>query len=101
MRHALNNILRKEGKLGEAETLSSEIQAMQKSGGPSLPDLGRQVEIIARRGKWKEALAEATKMIALGPKEHLNYHTVAPLQVQVRDLDGYRKTCRQAVAQFR
>jgi hypothetical protein len=23
------------------------------------------------------------------------------LQVQVRDLDGYRKTCRQAVAQFR
>ncbi len=104
----LNKVLRKEGKLGEAETLALEIQAMQKKlwdkeppGVTSLPNLSRQMEDFARRGEWKEALADATKMVARWPSKQFNYHALAPLQVQVGDLDGYWKTCRQAVAQFR
>jgi eukaryotic-like serine/threonine-protein kinase len=104
----LDHVLRQEGKLGEAETLSAELLAMQKKlwdeshrGVMTPPDLARRLDVYGQQGRWRDALADAAKLVELEPAEHLNYHFLAPLQAQVGDLDGYRKTCQRAVAQFR
>ncbi|MCX6924054.1 MAG: hypothetical protein NT154_12720, partial [Verrucomicrobia bacterium] len=87
--NSLKDTLKQEGKPSEAETLSAEVQAT------------RPVNVYGRQGRWREALAAAATLVELEPGEHLNYHYLAPLQAQVGDLAGYRKTCQRAVAHFR
>ena len=84
----LIEVLQKEGKSDEAVGLSAELPAASR------------VHAFGRQGRWREALTEATKLVELEPGEHVNYHTLAALQIQVGDLEGYRRICRRALAQF-
>lgn len=59
-----------------------------------------RTESFARRGRWKEAVQDATLLLEREPHEHLNYHTVAPLLVQAGDIDAYRDLCQKILAQF-
>jgi eukaryotic-like serine/threonine-protein kinase len=102
---ALNNlldVLLAQHKDVEAEQLLGDWVQAAPEGQPQKADVLRtRLTFFARRGRWKEAVADATKLVGLELGEHWNYHLLAPLQAQAGDLDGYRKTCQQVVARFR
>jgi len=76
---------------------------------PTRPDAtGRQTaEVIATRGnffagigRWQEAAADFTKLIEFHPNDPENYHFLAPLLVQIGDIERYRGLCAQIRARF-
>jgi hypothetical protein len=52
------------------------------------------------RELWKSAVANFTMLVELNPDEHLNYHALAPLFIQVGDTNAYRRICRQEKDKF-
>jgi WD40 repeat protein/serine/threonine protein kinase len=73
---------------------------------PDIPQ-DRQAELSlsngvaqARAGKWKQAIAEFSKLVKLEPDNPTNYHSLAALLVQDGDLDAYRRHCAQVLARF-
>src|SRR5262249_26473016 len=54
----------------------------------------------ARRGRWADAAADYATALELDPKNHLTWHDAAPLLLEVGDIDGYRRVCREMLARF-
>jgi len=54
-----------------------------------------RAEILARCGRWTKAQADAEKLHDLLPERFGFYHTLAPLMVANKDLEGYQR-CRVA-----
>jgi serine/threonine protein kinase/tetratricopeptide (TPR) repeat protein len=57
-------------------------------------------EDLAKRGRWSEALAAASKFVELRPDDHSGYHVVAPLLVQMGDRTAYEELCTKITARF-
>jgi WD40 repeat protein/tRNA A-37 threonylcarbamoyl transferase component Bud32 len=66
----------------------------------SSPPVRQQVENLARRGCWKEALTTVAKVADKQSADHMLYHTLAPLLTADGDLEGYRRVCQRILAQF-
>ena len=99
--HVLERIaglFEKQGKLDEAETAYREALEVQPD---SASLLRGHIELLARRGRWKEAATNAAQLVQLEPANHSNYHYLAPLLAQADDVDGYRACCQRIVLQFR
>src|SRR5215471_2756641 len=47
--------------------------------------------IHAARKEWQAAITNFSKEVQVSPTNHLAYHFLAPLLVQVEDLDGYAR----------
>ena len=70
-----------------------------------LPQVSRgdaaDLDLLARRARWPEAVAVATRVLQAEPTNHVHYHRLAPLLVQVGDVEGYRNHCALEIARFR
>lgn len=89
------------GRSEEAETLFSEILTPTYRSGPKcVPVLKVRAEFYARAGRWREAAADAVRMIELQPEEHEHYHTLAPLLVAEGRDEDYRKLCAEIIRRF-
>ncbi|HWY74340.1 MAG TPA: serine/threonine protein kinase, partial [Verrucomicrobiae bacterium] len=53
-------------------------------------------DIHARHGEWRMAITNFAMGMKLVPSDHFAYHYLAPLLVQIGDLDGYRQ-CRETI----
>jgi tetratricopeptide (TPR) repeat protein/thiol-disulfide isomerase/thioredoxin len=97
----LAGLLLREHKSDDAEklfaaTLTPAI-ASQKESAALLRDRGN---MLAARGRWKEAAADFTKVIALTPDNHFDYFLLAALLVQCGDQDDYQRLCASMLARF-
>jgi Flp pilus assembly protein TadD len=54
----------------------------------------------APRAQWKEAAVAMAKLTELDPSDHLNWFNQAPILVEIGDLDGYRRVCREMLERF-
>jgi tetratricopeptide (TPR) repeat protein len=59
-----------------------------------------RAEFFARRGRWKQAVADLEKLIEIEPASSGHYHMLAPLILATGDVESYRELCRNIVAQF-
>jgi serine/threonine protein kinase/Flp pilus assembly protein TadD len=57
-------------------------------------------EVHARRGQWNEAVTNFELVVKYAPDDHLGYMYLAPLLLQVGDLDGYKALRAQILKQF-
>ena len=57
-------------------------------------------EYSARHGRWSEALAAASKLLALRPNNPGGYHLAAPLLVQTQDRSAYEGLCAGITRRF-
>ncbi|MBL9171893.1 MAG: protein kinase [Verrucomicrobiales bacterium] len=61
---------------------------------------GVNIDLLGSRARWSEALAVVGRALQAEPTNHVHYHRLAPLLVQVGDLEGYRKNCALEVERF-
>ena len=52
--------------------------------------------VHARRGQWREALTNWELVVQYAPDDHIGYQYLAPLLLQLNDVDGY-KACRAQI----
>jgi serine/threonine protein kinase len=56
--------------------------------------LNMRLDLMARRGRWAQALPDAYLLIQIQPDEHFNYHKLAGLLVMNKNYVEYRKLCQ-------
>ena len=97
----LVRVLTAEKKFPEAEQLLDKILTptfiMQES---SANLLFQRVNVMARRGQWQKAAADASRALENQPTDHYRYHTLAALRAITRDRIAYEQVCRRLVAKF-
>ena len=54
----------------------------------------------ARRGEWLESLTNWNYVVQFAPADHIGYQYLAPLLVQMNNLDGYKNFREQILRQF-
>jgi len=97
----LAGVLLREGEEAAAEQLFKElITPALETRAEGAPFLRARVNFLARRGRWKEAAADAAKAQLLKPQDKSSNHTVILLRVANGDMEGYRQACQQALARF-
>jgi tetratricopeptide (TPR) repeat protein len=60
----------------------------------------RRGALRARTGQWQLAAEDYTRVIQLAPNAHDGWHELAAVLLQLRDLDGYRRVCREMLRRF-
>jgi tetratricopeptide (TPR) repeat protein len=53
-----------------------------------------------RRGQWPQAGADLAKAIDLDPSDHQAWFQSAAVRLQLGDVEGYRRACRQMLTRF-
>ena len=97
----LSDVLLREGKDAEAYQLFKElITPALETHAEVAPFLRARLNFFARRGRWKEAAADAEKAQRLEPQNKSIDQTIILLQVANGDMEGYRQACQQALARF-
>jgi serine/threonine protein kinase/tetratricopeptide (TPR) repeat protein len=91
----------REGKYDQAEQVFSNHLTPDFVKKPeSAPLLKARADFLARRGRWKEAAADFSKLIESDPTDHWLHHSLAPLLAESGDLEGYCRHCAQVLAIF-
>jgi serine/threonine-protein kinase len=54
----------------------------------------------APRGQWKQAVAALARLVELTPEDHFGWYQLAPLQLELGDMEGYRRVCREMLKRF-
>ncbi|MGA2175719.1 MAG: redoxin family protein [Verrucomicrobiota bacterium] len=97
----LADVLAGEKKTDDAEKLFGTILTPEVVSQTSSADLLRaRGQFLARRGRWKDAAADFSRVIALTPDEHLDYLRLATLLVQCNDQDAYQRLCANILTRF-
>jgi WD40 repeat protein/tetratricopeptide (TPR) repeat protein len=65
-----------------------------------VPLLEKRAHLYARRGQWKEAAEDFSRVIELDPSEHWHWYRLAPLLVETGQLERYRRHCREMRERF-
>src|SRR5439155_24236304 len=52
------------------------------------------------RGEWPAAISNYTTVIQLMPTNHQAHHYAAPMLLQTRDVEGYRRHCQRMLQLF-
>jgi tetratricopeptide (TPR) repeat protein len=97
LKYTQAGMLLSQGRYAEAETLINAITNHVASGAVFFTAFGL---VHASQGQWQAAIFNYTKAVNLIPSEHAAYHSLAPLLVQVGDLDEYRRHCERTLRQF-
>jgi tRNA A-37 threonylcarbamoyl transferase component Bud32/tetratricopeptide (TPR) repeat protein len=95
-RYADAGRLLSERQFEKAEQLVNETP-VRPEGAVLFDSFGR---IHAGGREWRRAIANFTREMQLAPSNHLAYHYLAPLLVQVRDLEGYERLRATILRQF-
>jgi tetratricopeptide (TPR) repeat protein len=97
----LVDMLMRQKKFYEAEALLNEFLSPAVIDQPqSLSPLLVRTEFFARRGRWIEAAADASRAVDSQPDEHGYYHMLAPLLIATKDLNRYQELCREMITRF-
>lgn len=101
------------GKFGEADTLMRQIplpglkEHLRAFGGfGSLRALGLLGDWHGQHERWQAAFSHFTILNELFPEDNAEdypamiHHSLAPLLVQLGDIEGYRQHCQRAAVQF-
>jgi len=97
----LVDVLLRERRFDDAEGLFREVLTPGFVAQPQAVALLRaRGAFLARRGRWKDAAADFSRVIEFDPADHRDHHWLAPLLVQGGDREAYRRHCAQALACF-
>jgi tetratricopeptide (TPR) repeat protein len=97
----LVRVLNNQGKFGEEEQLLNQVLTPAFVIQPASASLlVHRVNLNGRRGRWREAAADAALALENQPAEHYRYHTLAGLLVVTRDFPGYKDVCQRLVTAF-
>jgi tetratricopeptide (TPR) repeat protein len=55
---------------------------------------------FGRRGQWQQAATATARVIELDPSDHFGWYLHATLRLQLGDLEGYRRACREMLTRF-
>jgi serine/threonine protein kinase/tetratricopeptide (TPR) repeat protein len=55
---------------------------------------------FAHRGRWKEAADASVEVLQRDPDDVENWFMDAPLRLQIGDVNGYRRDCREMLTRF-
>jgi len=55
---------------------------------------------FAKQGKWKEAADACAEVLKRDPEDAEHWFMDAPLRLQLGDVDGYRRDCKEMVLRF-
>jgi serine/threonine protein kinase/tetratricopeptide (TPR) repeat protein len=95
------SVLMAENKSSDALALITNIATPAFLAKPSSAGvIIQKVNIMARRGQWREAARAATLALEKQPDEHYRYHTLIPLLVMADDRAGYEETCKRMISKF-
>jgi serine/threonine protein kinase/tetratricopeptide (TPR) repeat protein len=86
--------------LGESGAAEVQLTAGVERQPEDAEVIRRRGLLRARRGKWEEAAADFTRVIDLDPRNHMDYHSLAPLLVAAGEIEKYHTLRRQIVARF-
>jgi serine/threonine protein kinase len=88
-------------KFAEAEQLLNETLTPACLAQPSSGDLlAVRSDLMARRGQWQKAAADAALVPKYLPNDHYRYHTLAALLVINHERVEYEKLCRKILPMF-
>jgi len=97
----LVRVLGNQKNFGEAEDLLNQVLTpaflMQEA---SANLLAQRVNLNGRRGRWREAAADAALALENQPTDHYRYHTLAGLLAVTGDQPGYQDLCQRLVRKF-
>jgi serine/threonine protein kinase len=97
----LARVLMAQKKFAETEQLLTETLTPEFLAEPGCVKLLlERVDLAGRRGRWREAAADAALVLKYMPDDHYRYHTLAPLLVRLQDAAGYQQLCRTIRAKF-
>jgi serine/threonine protein kinase/Tfp pilus assembly protein PilF len=100
-RSMLIAVLQEQGKLAEADQMVSEIlKSDAHSASDRIAALRTRVDLLGRRGQWKEAAADLSQLLDLDPSGVHDHLQLAALLVETGDLAAYRAHCRKMLARF-
>lgn len=100
---ALRRHKEQESKLNpfEAQELNNtRTEAISELLGAPPAEVFAKANQLARAGTWREAAAEYARALEIYPDEHWNWFVSAGLWVETKDLDGYRRHCRNMLDRF-
>jgi len=97
----LVRVLTNQKKFAEAENLINKVLTPAfVTQPPSASLLVQRVNIMGRRGQWREAAADAALALENQPTEHYRYHTLAGLLAVTQDRPAYEELCKRLVTKF-
>src|SRR5262249_26525995 len=53
-----------------------------------------------RRGEWQKAKNAVAKAIEMDPADHMAWYDASVLHLQLGDVDGYRRVCREMLTRY-
>ncbi len=100
-RERLVRVLTAEKKFGEADQILGEALTPAFISHPASANLLIQrLDLMGRRGRWREAAADAMLATEHQLTEHYRYHTLAALLAMISDRPAYAEVCKKLVTKF-
>jgi hypothetical protein len=62
--------------------------------------LVQRVDVMGRRGRWREAASDVGLLLQLQPGEHYHYHRLAALLAILQNRPAYEQLCQKLVVTF-
>ena len=88
-------------KFDEAQQLLDRVLTPAFAVKPSSVNLlVQRVDVMGRRGRWREAAADAALALEHQLTEHYRYHTLAALLAMTGDRSAYEQVCKKLVTKF-
>jgi len=88
-------------KLGAADQMLDEVLTPAFVGRPASANLLiKQVDIMGRQGRWREAITNNELLLQLQPTEEYNYHRLAGLLAIAHDRLRYEQVCLKITTNF-
>jgi tetratricopeptide (TPR) repeat protein len=103
--HGVARVMQARGDVEGAEPLLRKALAIdhERLGEPHPQSLACRralAQSLARRGRWREAAVELTRLTELAPADHWNWFLLAPALVEQGDPEVYRRWRRDLFARF-
>jgi tetratricopeptide (TPR) repeat protein len=59
-----------------------------------------RLDLHAMRSQWKQAATVLVTLTELDPADHYNWFQFAPVYLELGDIEGYRRVCREMIKRF-
>ena len=97
----LADVLQRQGKSAEADQmLAAMLNPGAQSASVRIAALRTRIDLSGRRGQWKEAATDLSKLLEWDPSGVHDHLQLAALLVETGDLEAYRAHCRKMLSRF-
>jgi tetratricopeptide (TPR) repeat protein len=59
-----------------------------------------RVGAYCQLGQWDQAAADYAKLLEVDPNDHRHWYRAAAVRLQIGDIEGYRRACREMLERF-